>query len=156
MSNITTGFDAIKARLEALFTSGAGYYQLSNPYDVDENTTSALQKGWGIAIGSASNTNRQLSCNLSLQRTMTIVLTRRRYANELDTVPKETAEKQLLEDQYILIKDLEKAIALNSAVSGLTRFQYTSDGGIESVIEGDAFIKLVTDFEMEYFEDLNT
>lgn len=155
MSNITTAFDAIKAKMLVLFPEVSGYYQLTNPYDVEENTITMHEKGWGVALGPGTNTNRQLSCRLSVQRDITIVLTRRRYANELDTPSKESAEKSILEDQYTLIKALEKDPTINSSVSGIARFVFASDGGIETILaESDAFIKLVTVFNMEYFENL--
>lgn len=155
MSNISTAFDAIKAKMQTLFTEVNGYYQLANPYDVEENTITMHEKGWGVALGAGANTNRELSCRLSVQRSISIILTRRRYANELDITPKEDAEKALLEDQYTLIKAMENEFALNNNVSGITRFTFSSDGGIESVLaESDAFIKLVSVFELEYFENL--
>lgn len=155
MSNISTAFDAIKAKMQTLFTEVNGYYQLANPYDVEENTTPMHEKGWGVALGAGANTNRELSCRLSVQRSISIILTRRRYANELDITPKEDAEKAILEDQYNLIKAMENEFALNNNVSGVTRCVFASDGGIESVLaESDAFIKLVSVFELEYFENL--
>lgn len=155
MSNISTAFDEIKLRMEALFPYASGWYQMANPYQVEQNTLATHDKGWGIALGPGSNTNRNLSCKLSINRTITVTFLRRRYANEMDIVPKETAEKQILEDQYILIKDFEKAPALNNSTSGITRFQYDSDGGIENVFEGnEAFIKLATTYNLEYFEHL--
>lgn len=157
MSNISTAFDAIKDLMEATFTDVAGYYQLSNPYDIEENTIAALEKGWGVGLGPAVNTNRELSCRLSLQRAISITLTRRRYANELDTESKETAEKDLLEDHHTLIKELEKYPQINNSTSGIARFRYTGDGGIEStIVDNDAFIKITTSFDLEYFENLET
>lgn len=153
MSNISTAFDAIKTKMGTLFPS---HIQLSNPYDIEENTTASLELGWGVALGPGTNSNRNLSCNMSIQRTITMTLTRRRYANELDTESKESAEKSLLEDHYTLIKAMEKEGTLNSTVSGIARFFYASDNGIEVIVaESDSYIKLSTVFELEYFEDLN-
>lgn len=152
-SNISTAFDAIKTKMGTLFPS---HIQLSNPYDIEENTIAALELGWGVALGPGTNSNRNLSCNMSIQRTITITITRRRYANELDTESKESAEKSLLEDHYTLIKALEKENTLNSTTSGIARFVYLSDAGIEVVdTTSDSYIKISTEFELEYFEDLN-
>jgi len=155
MSNISTAFDQIKLRMQTLFPSGDGWVQMANPYEPEQNTLAVMNKGWGIALGPGTNTNRNLSCKLSVQRSISVTIMRRRYANELDIDPKETAEKALLEDQYILIKDFEKTPALNNSTSGITRFQFASDAGIENVFAGEeAFIKLVTTYELEYFEHL--
>lgn len=155
MSNISTAFDEIKLRMQTLFPSGDGWIQMANPYEPEQNTLAVMNKGWGIALGPGTNTNRNLSCKLSVQRSISVTIMRRRYANELDIDPKETAEKAILEDQYILIKDFEKAPALNNSTSGITRFQFASDAGIENVFAGEeAFIKLVTTYELEYFEHL--
>ncbi len=155
MSNISTAYDAIKTRMETLFPVGSGYIQLVNPYDVDENTDSALKLGWGISFGSGTNTKRELSCRLSVARTIDITFTRARFRSEFNVAQQETNEKLLFEDQYLLIKDLEKEPAINNAVSGITVFTFESDGGVESVTgESDAYIKLVSSFNLEYFENL--
>ena len=152
MSNISTAYDAIKSRMVALFPSAI---QLVNPYDVEENSDPALKLGWGIAFGSGSNSRRELSCRLSVERTMTIVFTRARYRSEFSILQQETNEKLLFEDQYTLIKDLEKTPMINNAVSGITVFTFESDGGVESVVsDSDAYIKLVSEFTLEYFENL--
>lgn len=154
-TNISTAFDAIKAKLATLYPPGSGYYQLTNPYNIEENTDSAKELGWGIALGHGANTKRNLSNQMSLQRTIRIILTRRRYANELDTDSKESAEKSLLEDQFLLIRSLELEPAINNATSGITRFVYVGDDGIESVLaDNDSYIKLSSEFELEYFESL--
>ena len=155
MSNISTAYGAIKTKMEALFPIGSGYIQLVNPYDIDENTDSALKLGWGIALNSGTNTRRELSCRLSLERTITITFTRARYRSEFNTSQQETNEKLLFEDQYLLIKDLENEPMINNATSGIVKFTFESDGGVESVTgESDAYIKLSSIFSLEYFENL--
>lgn len=153
MSNISDGFDAIKLAIQTLFPS---HQQLTNPYDVAENTTLQLMKGWGIAFGPATNSRRKLACHLSVNRTISIPLTRVRSGSSLDTLKKETNEKLLLEDQYVLIKEMEKNVTVNNN-NVITRFEYTSDNGIETVLsDNDHYIVLVTNFEMEYLENLNS
>lgn len=155
MSNISTAFAAIKALLGTLYATSSGYIQLTNPYDIAENTTASLEKGWGVAFGAGTNTHRELGCRLSVERKMTVTLTRRRFANELDTAQKEDAEKNIFEDQFLLIKNLENEPTINNAISGITKFAFESDGGIESVYDDtDTYIKLVSVFQLEYFENL--
>lgn len=155
MSNITTAFDIIKAKMITLFPEASGYIQLTNPYDIDENTVAALEQGWGVAFGEGTNLNLSVSCNLSVRRTINITLTRRRFALELHTENKEAAEKSILEDQYILIKAIETEPALDSSISGIAGMTFSSDNGIESVLaEGDSYIKLTSVFDLKYFENL--
>lgn len=157
MTNISTAFAEIKTMMGTLFTENNGYYQLTNPYDIEENTETMHEKGWGVALGPGTNTNRQLCNRLSINRTIVITLTRRRFANELDTESKESAEKSILEDQFTLIQNIELYPSLNNSVSGITKFVYVSDGGIEAALpNSDAYIKLASTFEMEYFESLVT
>lgn len=156
-TNISTAFDAIKAKMIALFPEASGYIQLSNPYDIEENTVASCEQGWGVAFGSGQNLNLEVGCRLSMQRTITITLTRRRYANELDTANKEDAEKLLFEDQYKLIQALELEPALDSSTSGIAGIGFSSDDGVEVIFEeSDAYIKLSSEFELKYFEHLES
>jgi hypothetical protein len=153
MSNISDAFDAIKTLLETTFPT---HKQLSNPYEVPENTTAALMKGWGLALGPGTNTNRNLSCHLSVGRTISIPITRTRHGSSLITAKNETNEKLLLEDQYLLIKAMEKDPTVNDNET-ITKMIFVGDDGIESVLsDNDHFITIVSRFELEYFEDLNS
>lgn len=155
MTNITTAFDTIKTLLGTLFPSASGYIQLSNPYDINENTEAALSKGWGLGFGPGQNLQLEIDCRLAMQRTISITLTRRRYAKELDPSNKESAEKSIFEDQFLLLKSLETAPALDSQTSGIAGMVFSSDNGIETVIDNnDVYIKLVSEFELKYFENL--
>lgn len=153
MSNISDAFDAIKDLLVATFPN---HLQLVNPYDLNENTTQSLLKGWGLAIGPGENSNRKLSCQLSIKRSINIPLTRVRHGSSLLVGNKETNEKLLLEDQYLLIKALEKDPTVNNN-EVITSMKFQNDQGIQPVFsENDHYIALVSTFEIEYFEDLNT
>lgn len=156
MSNITTAFDAIKSKMQTLYPTASGYSQLTNPYNIQDNPTLALMKGWGVALNSGTNSQRELSCRLSIQRTITVMFTRLSQGNELLTANKETNTKALFEDQFTLIKELEKETSLNNNVSGITRFVYQSDEGIGFVeTDTESIFTLATTFLLEYFENLN-
>lgn len=151
MSNISDAFDAIKTLVE---TTLPDHKQLTNPYDIGENTTDSLLQGWGLALNAGLNTQRELSCRLSLQRTISIPIARARHGSSLDTLKKETNEKLLLEDQFLIVKALEKDPTVNDNAT-ITRFVFTGDGGIETVYaDSDAYIVLISNFELEYFENL--
>lgn len=152
MSKISDLHAALKSRLLALFPIVDGFVQLTNPYNVAANTITALEKGWGLAIGPGLNTNRQLSCQLSIGRSMIVVLTRQFFANELDVDAKESGELLLMEDQFKVINDFESEPTINKTVA---KSNFISDEGIKRVFETkDQYMKLESVFEMEYLENL--
>jgi hypothetical protein len=151
MSIITNAYDALLARIETkLDTAQEGYFRLPNPYKPAENNDRFLLKGYGIVLGPGQNTNRFVNCKFSINRNVTIVLTRQYFAREDDAEGKAVTEKALFEDQYILINDLEQDISVN----GQTMYtKYEADSGIEYVQGStDRFLMLRTDFSMEYIE----
>jgi hypothetical protein len=151
MSNISTIFDTFKSKLQTWLPS---HVQLTNPYAIDQNTEMALSQGFGIRWGGGGNTNRLVGCQMSVQRTMTVIITRQFYANDLNVVGKETTEKYLMEDEYTIIKNIESDVDLGS--SSLAKILFVSDNGIEFVFtEKDNYLKLEITFELEYFENLN-
>lgn len=149
MSNFSLLYDAIVDRIEAVLPS---HTRLPNPYKVNENTELYLRQGFGVALGAATNTNRELSCRISVGRDFSVVLTRKFYSIESGVSNKESVEKQLIEDQILLIRDF----CDNSALPGaLGIVSYSSDGGIEYVFnEKDNFLVLNTTFTVEYFETI--
>jgi len=150
MSLISTGYDALLSRLDALFPPTDGWNRLPNPYKPEENSELFLTQGYGIAMGPGNNTNRQVNCKFSVVRQMTVVLTRKYEALENDADAKASTEKQLFEDQYILINDLEQDISINGQTM-YTRF--VADGGIEYVrSDTDRFLILRTQYDLEYLE----
>lgn len=151
MSNISDSYDAIVSRVQTLLPS---HTRLSSAYSIDENTEPALTLGWAIQIQSGENSKRQLQCDLSIRRSVVIIITRKFYARELDITSKASTEKQLFEDQLLVIKDLEKDPTVN-APSYIAKFEYVGDSGIQTVFSNkDQFLKLETIFTLEYFESL--
>ena len=154
-SNITTAFDAIKTKMNTTFPLGSGYYQITNPYLLSDNTESSKAKGWGIAVKSGLNTRKQISCYLTMSRNIDIVLVRMSNGSDLLTSNKELATKALLEDQFTLIQSLEQEPTLNNATSNIIKFEYDSDTGIEFIESGmESFFVINTTFSLEYFETL--
>lgn len=150
MSIISNGIDAFVARMQALYPAAQGWQQLPNPYKPEENPDIFLKQGWGLAFGSAENSNRQVNCKYSVARSVTVILCRITDALENDASLKVAADKALFEDQAILINDLEQDIAVN----GTTMYtRWETDGGIE-YIKGDTdrFLMLRTEFRLEYLE----
>jgi len=153
MSIITAGSDALLARLAALFPEGDGWHWLPNAYKPEENPELLLRQGYGLALGPGENTQRLVNCKFSVNRSITVVLTRKYDALENDATAKFATEKQLFEDQYRLINDLEQDVSVN----GTTMYtRWESDGGIEYV-EGDTdrFLMVRTEIALEYLEEFN-
>ncbi len=150
MSTITSGIDAVVARLNALFPENSGWVRLPNPYKPEENPDTYLRQSWGAAFGPAENSNRVVNCKFSVARSVTIILARQFDALENDAEAKATCDKQLFEDQRTLINDFEQDIAVN----GTTMYtRWETDGGIEYVKgQTDRFLMLRTEFRLEYLE----
>ncbi len=150
-TNISSVYDAFVTRIGAVLTS---HVRLSNAYSIEENTEPALKLGWALQIGPAIKSPRHISCKISIVRTFNLVLTRKVYASELDATAKASTDKSLLEDQFLVIEDVEGEPTMGSAV--VAKSNFLGDSGVEFVhTDKDNFIKLVSQFEVEYFEDLN-
>lgn len=150
MSKISDAYDAIVLQVQNLLPS---HVRLSNPYAINENTESALRQGWGIALLSGTNTERNIGCKLSVSRQFSVVLTRKMYANELNVEGKASTEKQLFEDQFTLIQAFESDPTLG--LTDIAALKWESDNGLEFVFgEKDNFLQLNSTFTVEYFEQL--
>lgn len=151
MSIISTAYDAFIARIETVLdTANQGYTRIPNPYNVEDNTELKLRKGYGLALLNAENTNRQVNCKFSVNRTMEVILTREYTGDEELAVPKSTLEKLLLEDQYKIINNFEQDLTIN----GSTMYtRWVTDSGIEFVAgQTGRFYMLKTQFLLEYLE----
>ncbi len=151
MSKVTTLYEDLIAKMVSLYPD---HKRLHNPYSVSENNERFLQKGWGIQVLSGNNSQRQVSCQLSVERDFGIVLSRKWFSMEQRTAQKETAEKALLEDQFLLLDAFSGAA--DQISDAIVRSQFVSDSGILFVTgEKDNFIHVVTLVRIEYFENLN-
>jgi len=149
MSNFSSLYDAIVTRVVTVLPS---HTRLPNPYKISENAEPFLRQGWGIAMGSATNTNRELSCRLSIRRDFTISITRKFYALESNVANKESVEKQLMEDMILLVRDFYNNTSL-PGVLGIVG--YENDSGINYVLsEKDNFFVLPITFSVEHFETI--
>jgi hypothetical protein len=149
MSKISTIMDNFRARMAAVL---ADHKELSYPRSLFNNNELFLTKGQGCYLGPGINTQRNLSCRLSKQINMTVVITRANRGHDRDIETRILAEKNLLEDQLLIIKDIEKDSSLDSVAA---RVVYQSDNGIDEVFVNEKdFLFIQTNFLIEYFEDL--
>ena len=147
-----TSISNIRAALETMIDGVVtGYTKIANPYELEKISNVILRKGYGIAFGPGANTNREL-CQMSVDREFSVVLTREVAATEHDADGRETVEKAIFEDQHLIIKAIEADASVGGTAS---RGRYISDGGIEYVgIENSRYYALVSNFAIEYFEQL--
>lgn len=151
-TEITTCYDALVTLLGTTLFSG--HKRLSNPYNLAQNNQQVLEKGWGLAVRDASNSNRLVGKNLTVVRNYDIVLSRRYVAREFDAVKKADGEKLLLEDLQLLIDALEKAVFLDPD-SGKYPVKYVSDSGITQVMDDrDDYLAVVVSASVEYFRQI--
>lgn len=150
MSQVSNIYNALIAQMELLFPAADGWQRLSTAYKPEENPDIFLRQGWGIAIGPGVNTNRFVNCKYSLNREITLVLTRKYEALENDPAGKQATELQLFEDQRVFINQIEQDPTVSDT---LTTASYGSDGGIEYVrASTDAFLMLRTVIPTEYLD----
>jgi hypothetical protein len=143
----------IREELESIIAASiAGYKQIPNPYEIEKTSNVILKKGFAIAFGPGTNTERLLSCQLSIDREMAIVLTRQVSSTEHDTNRRESIEKDILEDQFLIIRAIERDPSLNNKAA---RARYVGDNGLEFLsLENSRYFVLQSNFAFEYFEDL--
>lgn len=150
-TNISTIFDAMDTLISTELTD---YARIPNAYDMESNANLFVLKGYAIGLGAATNTERQLSCQLSLNRTFNILLTNQVTANYTDFDAFNDVAKTLFEDQYKIIKAIEKSPTINS---GQVFAKFVGDGGLEFLVAGQAkYFMVEMQFDCEYFENLNS
>lgn len=149
MTKITQIIDQLNTTLNTIY--GSTHKQLYDPRIPGLNDTKILNRGFGFYIAEGNNTNRQLSCELSIERSIIVTNTIVTRGTERDLAIRLAAEKQLFEDQLLLIKEVE----MNTSLELLGRFKYLNDNGSESVFaDQNDYLMINTTFTMEYFESL--
>jgi len=150
MSRISDIYDALRARLVAIYPS---HRELARPSNIQLNDLLTMSKGQGLRILEGNNTNRLIGCKLSIRRSCEVTVTRQIFARELDIAARVQTEKDLFEDQFLLIKDFEKDATLSTVTA---KIAYLADNGVEEIfIDQTEYIMTKTIFEFEYLEDLN-
>ena len=156
MSNISTAYDDISTVIGGLLPN---HNQLINPYVPDLNDDLTYEKAWGLAFAEGLNTNLQLGCRLSVERTLRLILTRKIFAGQLQrgsdaVVIRRDAEKQLFEDQYLVIKELETNPTITDS-QVITKLVWQGDAGLEFVrTERTDIIILTNQLVLTYFEEI--
>lgn len=147
MSAITSVYGALETFVGAQLTS---YKRIPNGYNIEANSELILTKGWALAIGAGSNSNRFQGCKHSTSRQVTITLVNQASASEHDLAGHKAQELAILEDCYKLRKAIESDPDLSTTVAIAT---WTDDSGVQ-ILEGDRFrfYRMALTFTIEYFE----
>lgn len=151
-SKISTLYDDFVARITAVLPS---HIRMSDAYLLVKNTDSEKRQGFGVKIGSGSHTGNNLSCDIILEQSLTLILSRIVTAQEIDGSGKAGTEKQLLEDLFLVIQDVEKECTLQDPTIVIYG-AYVSHSGIQ-FIEGtqDNWMRIEANFSFRYKQDLN-
>lgn len=153
MSLVSTYFDALLVRLDALMTSASGWTRIPNPYDVGENADVFLRKGYGLAIGAARNV-QAINCNQIVERTIRVVICREAMFTDSDATGVDGVVKQLMEDINTVMADFEKNQSLNN---GAGFAGYVGDTGIQSIRDQEgkpAFLSMDAEFLLRLVQAL--
>ena len=151
MSKITTIIDNLVTFLGTTYPAPAQEHV--NPYALELNDEFGLSDGWSFFIGPVQNTSEMASCQLSVERDIVINRSLKCYASKEDVSIRRTVEKQLLEEQYNLLKLIEAEPTIQDSIALIT---FVGDNGIE-LIQGEgevAFLALRSTFTIRYYEQL--
>lgn len=146
-------YDNIISVLSGLFTSALGWARIPNPYAIESNSITFLKQGYGCAFGPAINTNLELNCDLTTDRTLTVLISRESFKTDGDYQGYVDVTQDLLDDLRSAIKYLETNTTLND---GHVICTYESDSGIQS-LQGDDFsvMYVAAVFKAKIFDNLN-
>jgi hypothetical protein len=147
MTAISNVYTALESFVAAQLPT---YKRLANGYAIEANSELILTKGWGLAIGPGTNSNRFVGCKHSTARQVVITLTNQASATEHDLANHKAQELAILEDAYKLRKAIESDPDLATTVAIAT---WSDDTGIE-FLEGDRFrfYRIGLTFNVEYIE----
>lgn len=148
MTVVSNVYDAIRTAVQTLFPNKR---ELSDAIVIDNNDDLTLNDAYGIHFAFGNNTFRLVGCRYSLQRSVSIILTRMIRGTHKDIAKIIEIEKYLLEDQRTLVADFSE----NQNIGAVTiKRNYVSDGGIERIFtDKKNYIMIETTFEVEYLDD---
>lgn len=129
MSAISDLYDALDTMLVGLYATPT-YRKLANPYVLNENDTLSLSRGWGFKIGEQTAANLTLGRYEQLEVNIEVIQTIVHRGTDRDITIRQTNEKTLLEDQFLLVNYLRQNTAL---FAKLWKLDYVSTSGLEFV-----------------------
>lgn len=158
MSKISDIIDTMRTAISSVLTD---HKELLNPYDPADADDLTLEKGWALAIRpGALASNREIGCRYSMIQNAEVVISRIVFAGSIITptaiAERVSKEKSLLEDRHLVVQSFETNTQINSN-GDIARCKFISDSGIEFVrVDETNVIMLRLNFEVEYFDELNS
>lgn len=146
-------YDAVK--LICTTNLAADYQTIPDPYFVETNAITLLDKGFGIQSNEGENTNRYVNnCLVTWKRNYTIILTKQIASTQNDVSARETIDKDLRLDVALLWKKFELDPTLGASV---ILCRVLGDTGIQGLdVSGVKFLTVAIFLEVEYQEDPNS
>lgn len=132
MSKITTVYNAVISSIETLFPNKG---RLHNPYNLEENPELVRKDSWGLKVETATREETEF-CNLSLNRTFTIVFLRQfvTLAGKEDGFDAVTVA--ILEDQQAFSSLFYSPNEIGQT-SNIDRIDITNISGIQEMVSGE-------------------
>lgn len=152
MSQVSTIYDAVYSELSTALSDHLRLYN-SYPGEIDQNDITVLRKGYGVYWGAGVPSQRYGTCQYSILRQITVTNTLETFANDIVNTRRDVAEKNLLENQRIIIDTLHSDESLGGLVYNMS---FVGDSGFIKVFpDRNDVIMLQSNFEFEYNEILD-
>ena len=120
--------------------------QLTDAFDIQNNSDLKLKLGYGIDIRSGNRQAGALDCDYALEKVIVITNTIENPGTDKDIVKRKVAEKALLNAQINMIKQAEVD---PNVVASCDKFEYSGDNGIEETFtEKKRFLMIQTTFNL--------
>ena len=105
MSKISSVYTALVSAIDGILTTENEYTRIPEPEDMESNSSRFLDKAWGVYYNGATPSETD-TCRFSNDHTFNCVMSRRLVTRESDTSQRDIFTKQLLEDAYLLYKNI--------------------------------------------------
>lgn len=149
MSTITAAYDYMVGVAQSLLPD---HKRLPDPYNLVNNSDRHLEKGWGFTIERGRSNRHTDQGSVGVDRDIIFKITRQFISLASDAEKRATTEKQILEDQMLILKRLESDFTLGGLILNT---DYDSDTGVEYVIIKDSpYLKIETTISLQYVENL--
>lgn len=149
MTKLTDSYTAFRALVALTLT---GYNELPNPYNIEDNSSLFLRKGYGVAYGAGENTFRRATRNYSATHEFTVTLTTLNTATENNVTAFANVQATLFGVADTLIKAVEDEPTLGGKVANIDWVGYEQIEAFDDMNGTNKFISLPLNFRAEYFE----
>lgn len=151
-SKLSNVYDSLRTRLAALYSAKT---VIPYPYSLADNPQQFLVSGYGIKIGSGSNSDLSTDYLHTVDRSFSVVITAEAYDLSTGNSGLITATKSLFDDLYDLKNDLLDLGRVNPMYQG-EGIVYDNDNGLEEVASGEKrFLSLEAFFTFELTQEIN-